>query len=110
MHGRWHVHQQNGYNPIFDVHVHGDHIHGTASLDAAEGLRAGYAGAVTQALEGHFHPHGEVHIRIVWPAKRDGSHAIGNYTGHFHQDHLHGTCFDELDPRHPGAEWHAERC
>ncbi|MGE0241638.1 MAG: hypothetical protein AB7F09_08300 [Parvibaculaceae bacterium] len=77
MHGRWQVHQENNYNPIFDIQLHGDHFHGTASLNQEEGLRAGYGGAVTQGFDGHFHQGGEVHIRINWPPKRDGSKSIG---------------------------------
>lgn len=106
--GHWHVHQQNGYNPTWELRQDGKRLSGTAALNNDEGVRAGYKGAVTQALQGEFEG-GHVTVRIAWPAKRDGSHSIGIYEGHLRDNRIEGHCHDEADPSHARYTWYAER-
>ena len=103
---RWTIHQGNNYNPTLDLHLVGDKLTGIAHLTSEEGVRAGYAGAVSQPFEGHVHGD-RVKIKIVWPAKRDGSHSIGVYEGRVCDDKIEGRCHDELNPGYGTYDWYA---
>jgi hypothetical protein len=103
---RWHVSQDNGYQMTWNIHRDGHRLSGQALLPNDDALRAGYAGAITQEFHGQIEQD-ELRVRIVWPAKRDGSHAIGIYKGRMHSGKIEGLGHDELDPRHPVYPWHA---
>jgi hypothetical protein len=110
--GRWQLHQQNGYNPVWELRHEGGRLCGTLYMTNDEGARAGYYGPITQSFDGELEGD-HLEVRIVMPPKREGitpPRSIGVYKGTLCGDKIEGHCHDELAPNYPVFNWHAERC